>query len=85
MERMQSQTGLQKESAMVESLVAQGATQASGQAGKSTAKTQQSNMAALHRHLMATWIQSCLVRKQLQFRNWQSLMLMRHFKNGCWS
>lgn len=52
MDRMQSQTFLQKESAMVESLVAQGVAQASGQAGKSTAKTQQSNMANLHRSLM---------------------------------
>lgn len=52
-EQLMTQGALAKESEMVKSLVAQGATQAAGQAGKSTAKTQQSNMAQLHRGLMA--------------------------------
>ena len=52
-EQLMTQGALAKESQMVKSLVAQGATQAAGQAGKSTAKTQQSNMAELHRGLMA--------------------------------
>ncbi len=45
-------TALQKESAMVDSLVAMGTAQL-GQAGKSTAKGVQANMAALQRSLMA--------------------------------
>ena len=52
-ESLMTQNALAKESEMVKGLVAAGATQAAGQAGKSTAKTQQSNMAALHRGLMA--------------------------------
>lgn len=52
-DQLMTQGALAKESQMVKSLVAQGATQAAGQAGKSTAKTQQSNMAQLHRGLMA--------------------------------
>ncbi len=51
-EQLMTQGALAKESEMVKGLVAAGATQAAGQAGKSTAKTQQSNMAALHRGLM---------------------------------
>ena len=45
-------TGLQKEAAMVDSLVAMGTAQL-GQAGKSTAKGVQANMASLQRSLMA--------------------------------
>jgi hypothetical protein len=52
LKQQREQTGLQKESAMVDSLVAQGTAQL-GQAGKSTAKAQQANMASLHRSLMA--------------------------------
>ena len=52
-EQLMTQNALAKESQMVKNIVAQGATQAAGQAGKSTAKTQQSNMAELHRGLMA--------------------------------
>ena len=52
-EQLMTQGALARETEMVKSLVAQGATQAAGQAGKSTAKTQQSNMAQLHRGLMA--------------------------------
>ena len=52
MMQMVSQNALSKETAMVESLMAQGATQ-TGQAGKSTAKAQQANRANLHRSLMA--------------------------------
>jgi hypothetical protein len=52
MMQMASQNALSKETAMVESLMAQGATQ-TGQAGKSTAKAQQANRANLHRSLMA--------------------------------
>ena len=51
-EQLMTKGALAKESEMVKGLVAAGATQAAGQAGKSTAKTQQSNMAALHRGLM---------------------------------
>lgn len=50
--QLASQNALQKETAMVESLVAQGTTQL-GQAGKSKAKRQQANKASLHRSLMA--------------------------------
>jgi hypothetical protein len=53
MEQLMQQSALQKETAMVESLTAEGATQASMQAGKSKAKAQQANSAALHRSLMA--------------------------------
>ncbi len=52
MMQMASQNALSKETAMVESLMAQGTTQ-TGQAGKSTAKGVQANMAALQRSLMA--------------------------------
>ena len=52
MMQLASQNALSKETAMVESLMAQGATQ-TGQAGKSTAKAQQANRANLHRSLMA--------------------------------
>ena len=52
MEQLMQQSALQKETAMVESLTAEGATQASMQAGKSKAKAQQANSAALHRSLM---------------------------------
>ena len=52
MMQMASQNALSKETAMVESLMAQGATQ-TGQAGRSTAKAQQANRANLHRSLMA--------------------------------
>jgi hypothetical protein len=52
LKQQREQTGLQKESAMVDSLVAQGTAQL-GQTGKSTAKAQQANMASLHRSLMA--------------------------------
>lgn len=53
MDQLMSQTALSKETAMVESLAAEGAVQASMQAGKSKAKAQQSNRANLHRSLMA--------------------------------
>lgn len=53
MEQLMQQSALQKETAMLESLTAEGATQASMQAGKSKAKAQQANSAALHRSLMA--------------------------------
>jgi len=52
MEQAATQNALSKETAMVESLMAQGTTQ-TGQAGKSTAKAQQANRANLHRSLMA--------------------------------
>ena len=52
-EQLMTQGALARETEMVKGLIAQGATQAAGQAGKSTAKTQQSNMAQLHRGLMA--------------------------------
>ncbi len=52
LKQQREQAGLQKESAMVDSLVAQGTAQL-GQAGKSQAKAQQANMASLHRSLMA--------------------------------
>jgi|TARA_Y100000015_G_scaffold24699_1_gene23805 hypothetical protein len=52
-DQLMEQGAMQKEAAMVESLLAEGAIQASGQAGKSTAKAQQSNAAALQRSLMA--------------------------------
>lgn len=50
--QMMSQNALRQESAMVESLVKEGTTQLQ-QAGKSTARAQQSNTANLHRSLMA--------------------------------
>ena len=53
MDQLMSQTALSKETAMVESLAAEGAVQASMQAGKSKAKAQQANRANLHRSLMA--------------------------------
>ena len=49
---LMTQGALAKESEMVKGLIAEGASQATAQAGKSAAKTQQSNMAALHRGLM---------------------------------
>jgi hypothetical protein len=52
-DQLMTQGSLQKESAMVESLLAKGAIQATGQAGKSTAKAQQANSAALQRSLMS--------------------------------
>ena len=52
MELAASQNALSKETAMVESLMAQGTTQ-TAQAGKSNAKAQQANRANLHRSLMA--------------------------------
>jgi len=51
--QLATQNALQKETAMIENLVAQGAAQASMQAGKSKAKAQQANMASLHRSLMS--------------------------------
>lgn len=51
-DQLMEQGALQKEAAMVESLVSEGAIQAAGQAGQSTAKAQQSNAAALQRSLM---------------------------------
>ena len=53
MDQLMSQNALAKETAMVESLAAEGSTQASMQAGKSKAKAQQANRANLHRSLMA--------------------------------
>jgi hypothetical protein len=53
MDQLMSKTALSKETAMVESLAAEGAVQASMQAGKSKAKAQQANRANLHRSLMA--------------------------------
>lgn len=54
--QMSAEGSLQKESALVESLIAQGKTDLM-QAGVSKAKAKQSNMAALHRGLMALDIQ----------------------------
>ena len=51
-DQLMSQNALQKETAMVESLAAEGTAQL-GQAGKSKAKRQQANNASLHRGLMA--------------------------------
>lgn len=51
--QLATQSALQKETAMVENLVAQGSMQASMQAGKSKTKAQQANMATLHRSLMS--------------------------------
>lgn len=51
--QLMEQGALQKETAMVESLLAEGTIQATGQAGKSTAKGRQANAAALQRSLMA--------------------------------
>jgi hypothetical protein len=50
--QQETQNVLQKQSTIIDSLVAQGTTQL-GQAGKSTAKSTQANMAALQRNLMA--------------------------------
>jgi hypothetical protein len=50
---LMTQSALAKESSMVKNLIAEGSVQAAGQAGKSTAKAMQSNMAELHRGLMA--------------------------------
>lgn len=52
LKQQSTQNAMNKESAMIESLVAQGTAQL-GQAGKSTAKGVQANMAALQRSLMA--------------------------------
>jgi hypothetical protein len=51
--QLMEQGALQKETAMVESLLAEGTIQATGQAGKSTAKGRQANAAALQRSLMS--------------------------------
>ena len=51
-EQLMTQGALARETEMVKSLVAQGAAQASAQAGKVNVKSQQSNMAQLHRGLM---------------------------------
>lgn len=51
-EQLMTQGALARETEMVKSLVAQGAAQASAQAGKVNVKTQQSKMAGLHRGLM---------------------------------
>ena len=51
--QLMEQGSLQKEAAMVDSLIAEGSIQAAGQAGKSTAKTKQANSAALQRSLMS--------------------------------
>lgn len=52
MDSARTQTALQKQTAQINSLVAQGSSQL-GQAGRSTQKAQQSNKAALHRGLLA--------------------------------
>ena len=52
LKQQSTQNAMNKESAMIDSLVAQGTAQL-GQAGKSTAKGVQANMAALQRSLMA--------------------------------
>jgi len=49
---LMAKNNIAKETLMVESLVRQGTTQAVGQAGVSTAKTQQSNLAQMQRGLM---------------------------------
>jgi len=51
--QLMTQGALAKESEMVKNLVAEGSIQATGQAGRSTAKGLQSNMAEMHRALMA--------------------------------
>lgn len=51
--QLMEQGAMQKEAAMVESLVSEGSIQASAQAGKSAAKAKQSNTAALQRSLMS--------------------------------
>ena len=60
---MESNFALNKEAAMVEGLIREGQAQ-TGQAGRSQAKTQQSNRANLHRHLMA--LESELSGQQMQ-------------------
>ena len=50
---LMTQGALAKENETVKNLIAEGAAQASGQAGKSTEKRRQANKAALHRGLMA--------------------------------
>jgi hypothetical protein len=52
-EQLMTQSALAKETEMVKNLTAEGAIQAAGQAGRSTAKGLQSNMAQLQRGLMA--------------------------------
>lgn len=52
-DQLMEQGAMQKETAMVESLLAEGTIQATGQAGKSTAKAKQANAAALQRSLMS--------------------------------
>lgn len=52
-EQLMTQSALAKESEMVKNLVAEGSIQAAGQAGRSTAKGLQSNMAQLQRGLQA--------------------------------
>ena len=51
-DQLMTQGALAKEAEMVKNLVAEGSIQAAGQAGRSTAKSLQSNMAGLHRGLM---------------------------------
>jgi hypothetical protein len=51
-DQLMTQGALAKESEMVKNLVAEGSIQAAGQAGRSTAKAVQSNLAELHRGLM---------------------------------
>lgn len=51
-DQLMTQGALAKESEMVKNLIAEGSIQAAGQAGRSTAKAVQSNMAELHRGLM---------------------------------
>jgi|TARA_R100000479_G_scaffold168073_1_gene108842 hypothetical protein len=51
--QLMTEGGLQRETAMIESLMAAGQIQAAGQAGKSTAKAQQVNAGSLQRSLMA--------------------------------
>ena len=52
-EQLMTQSALAKEAEMVKNLVAEGSIQAAGQAGRSTAKGLQSNMAQLQRGLQA--------------------------------
>ena len=51
-DQLMTQGALAKEAEMVKNLVAEGSIQAAGQAGRSTAKAVQSNLAELHRGLM---------------------------------
>ena len=51
-DQLMTQGALAKEAEMVKNLISEGGIQAAGQAGRSTAKSLQSNMAGLHRGLM---------------------------------